>query len=338
MSTTKRSRRAPAGMTLIELLVVAGVIGILVALLIPAVQSARESARRTSCGSNLRQIGLALASYESQWQRFPSLVVFGPAPAPLQKYSVFVRILPGLGETPLFNSVNMSAPLGAMHYLPATHANYTAYATRLAVYVCPSDAGPGPPAPSNYRVNVGRGPYWGRDGTLMGNDTQGPFFSAFCRGAADFTDGLSDTVLVGERCVGGGVDSYTDKFRDVLPAEPSAANSLAVGQPYSVVCRASEGWAFAQVHPYPWSGWTWVPYSLSLTGYNHAMTPNYPVTDCGDANDAMLLGTVTARSFHSGGVQVLTGDGAVRFVRDGINPQAWQALSTCAAGDAPGAF
>jgi prepilin-type N-terminal cleavage/methylation domain-containing protein/prepilin-type processing-associated H-X9-DG protein len=319
------------GFTLVELIVALGVIGVLVALLLPAVQAAREAARRTQCLNNLKQLGLAMAAYESQCQTLPPLVVFGPpGGGPDPEYSALVRILPMLGQAPLFNAVNWDVPIAPGHGLPQSDPNATVSATRVATYLCPSDGGNGrAPAPTNYRLNVGRGPYWGPTGQLMGNDADGPFFHAQCRRAADFLDGLSHTALVGERDVGDGSEAQVTRARDLLPAEPGAARSLAVGRPYSDVCRASESWAFGQLNHYSWSGWTWVPHSLALTAYNHAMTPNSPVVDCGDANDTMLLGAMTARSFHPGGVHVLMGDGSVRFAADGISPATWSALATC---------
>ncbi|MGC8638439.1 MAG: DUF1559 domain-containing protein, partial [Isosphaeraceae bacterium] len=310
-------------------LVVLAIIGILVGLLLPAVQAAREAGRKAICASNLHQIGTALATYESQWQRFPPDVLFGPPGSPPQDYSAFVRILPMLEQTPLYNAVNMSVPLNAPDPLPGPGdlINSTASQTRLAVLLCPSDAQQEPVAPTNYRLCEGRGPHW-EGPHLWGGDAQGPFFGLFDRSAADFTDGLSNTALVSERCLGAGVETYADFFRDVLPGNPDVP--LSAGQPYSGVCQASASWPFALVHPFVQSGWTWFARSLNYTSYDHCMTPNAVITDCGDA--------VTARSYHPGGVHLLAADGGVRFVRNGIDPRVWWALATLSAGDGPAQY
>ncbi len=329
-------RRPGLGFTLIELLVVVAIIGLLIALLLPAVQSARESARRSQCTNNLRQIGQALSSYESQWQTLPPLVVYDPKASTLFEYSVFARILPMIDQGALYNSLNFLAPLEASHTNPDDHPNHTVFATRLATLICPSDGGAGATTPTNYRINVGRGPYWAKPGQMMGNDTNASFYQGISRRMADYTDGLSHTAWVGERNVGDGVEQTFDRRRDVLPAEPDAANRLMFDQPYLGVCQASAGWPYGMIHDYSWSGWSWLTSSLSLTSYNHAMTPNYRVGDCGDANDTMLLGAMTARSFHPGGVHVLAGDGSVRFVSDGIAPAIWLGISTCNMGELNG--
>jgi len=329
--SVQRPGSVSRGMTLIEVLVVVAIIGLLIALLLPAVQSAREAGRRAVCASNLRQIGVALAEYECQWQRFPPLVVIGPPSWPLQEYSAFVRILPMLEQNPLYQSVNLDIPLQASVSLAVSDANYTASLTRLGVLLCPSDAQRASAAPANYRLCEGRGPHWEGSG-LYGNDDAAPFFN-WARSTAEFTDGLSFTALLSERCVGGGVEGYVDLWRDILPGDPRV--SLGVGQPYSVVCQASESWAAALIHPFPWSGWTWMAESLTLNGYTHAMMPNSPVTDCGDNTAWGASGAVTARSFHPGGVQLLAGDGGVRFVKNGIDGGVWRALSTINAGDGP---
>lgn len=325
------------GFTLIEALAVVAVIGLLAALLLPAVQSARESARRAICINNLHQLGVALSSYESAWQRFPPLVVFNvPGRGVAADYSVFARLLPQLDSAPLYSSINFSAATAATKAVGPDNANYTASIVGIATFNCPSDGSSQSPAPTSYRVNQGRGPYW-RDGTtILGNDDDAPFFHTVARTTADFRDGLSATVLLGERLIGDGDDRSVNIQRDLLPAEPSASGRLTFGQPYWSVCQASETWASGRANHYSYSGWQWFTHSLALTGYNHAMTPNRQITDCGDASDTMLMGAMTARSHHPGGVNALLGDGRVRFVTNGIDPSVWAALATCSAGDGGG--
>jgi prepilin-type N-terminal cleavage/methylation domain-containing protein/prepilin-type processing-associated H-X9-DG protein len=331
---SNRATDTSNGLTLIETLIAIAITGILIALLLGGIQAAREAGRRAGCVNNLRQLGIALTSYESAYQQFPPWVVANVA-APNQhfEYSVFARVLPGLDQTPLFNGLNFSAQIGAAVAVDSTHANYTVAVTRLQVLICPSDTVPSP-APASYRMDQGRAPFWYKPTVLAGNDPQAPFYVAGGRRASQITDGLSNTSFLSERVFGDGATATFDVQRDVIPANPSALGALAYDRPYWTVCQASESWPVAIVDHFSQSGWQWLTQSTLLLGFSHAMTPNQRVVDCNqDVNPSSLGGAVAARSFHPGGVNVLLGDGAVRFATDGINPAVWQALSTIAAGD-----
>ena len=159
-----RSARNQAGFTLIELLVVVGIIGVLVGLSLPAVQAAREAARRVQCGNNLRQIGIALEGYNSSNQCYPlndtttanksrQTVYFG-------FYSVHSRLLPYLDAVPLYNAINFATgtapPMGLDTSINIFNA--TCISTRLAVFLCPSDSFVASWAGNSYRGNIGVGP------------------------------------------------------------------------------------------------------------------------------------------------------------------------------------
>ena len=143
MGTVQASRRTrlPAAFTLIELLVVIAIIGLLVGLLIPAVQMVREASRRASCGNNLKQIGLALATYESAHQAYPFGVGGGAPPSYLPRWSAQSQLLAFLDQNAVYNSLNFSG-------LPWAHndkfgtENETAVLTQIAGFLCPSDVGP----------------------------------------------------------------------------------------------------------------------------------------------------------------------------------------------------
>lgn len=211
-------KSARSGFTLVELLVVIAIIGILVGLLLPAVQSAREAARRMQCSNNLKQIGLALHNYESAHRKFPpgfisrvtgtwSGVGNDPIPEAGPGWSFFALILPHIEQTNLHNTINFSLPI-------ANPVNQVARSTRIKEYQCPSDTWNEPVvvwpttlgiadlAPASYIGCLGGGdPANAPAYTAMYE--QQPFNGMFHRNAAirhaDIIDGTSNTIAIGER-------------------------------------------------------------------------------------------------------------------------------------------
>ncbi len=146
-------RRNRSGFTLIELLVVIAIIAVLIALLLPAVQSAREAARRAQCTNNLKQLGLAVANYESSTGVLP----WGSGPDGWNNWSAAVLLLPYLEQQPLYSAINFSAP-SAM--FPSSVWNLTGQAAQVAALLCPSDQDrlTTPYGKNNYMANVGSAP------------------------------------------------------------------------------------------------------------------------------------------------------------------------------------
>jgi prepilin-type N-terminal cleavage/methylation domain-containing protein len=169
ISVGRERARLRRGFTLIELLVVVSIIGLVTALVLPAVQSSREAARRMQCVNNLKQIGLALHNYEGSNRSFPlnwgtprvDPTLGTPFYVGARPYSALTRLLPYLDEQPIFASINFNVetyPDGDGSAFPFPQ-NATAFATSIATYLCPSDGGPTPtPDGSNYRGNYGVGP------------------------------------------------------------------------------------------------------------------------------------------------------------------------------------
>ena len=243
-------RKTVRGFTLIELLVVIAIIAILIALLLPAVQQAREAARRTQCKNHLKQMGLALQNYHDVHQRFPPgfiSLVTGPWPGgsndPLPEsgpgWSFFARMLPYLEQKDLFNRINLNLPI-------LDPANAAARRSFVTPYLCPSDTAPrliqltdsgNPPADANVPVVLGDAAVCSYAGVLgNGAYEQLPFTGVFHRNSgvrfADITDGTSNTIGIGERTsqfspnswvgvVPGQETVYSPTAREYNPALPS---------------------------------------------------------------------------------------------------------------------
>lgn len=202
-SHRRRCASRRAGFTLIELLVVIAIIGVLVALLLPAVQQAREAARRAQCKNNLKQVGLALHNYHDVANRFPpeSIWAFTPIGSTTKQprnYSWIVMLLPYVDQAPLYNSINFSLPIWGQ----VDTTGQTIVSRQLPVLTCPSDPGLGS-APqgmgwTNYSGAEGYD-WWPR-----GNDSLGGMFTLnYSTMMSQIVDGTSNTIAVGETCTAG---------------------------------------------------------------------------------------------------------------------------------------
>ena len=209
--------RVRSGFTLLELLVVISIIGLLLAVTIPAVQRSREAARRSICANHLRQVGIALANHSAQTQTFPSAAALRKSyfsqPAKISDPadpSAFYDLLPALEQTTLFNSFNIGNRVGG--FTTDSPVNQTATRATLAVLLCPSDRWADPARPTSYRFNVGV-PLFNVSTTPMiqpvanwddptAQSHAGAFTPAKLIRERDFLDGLSHTVGVTERLIG----------------------------------------------------------------------------------------------------------------------------------------
>jgi prepilin-type N-terminal cleavage/methylation domain-containing protein/prepilin-type processing-associated H-X9-DG protein len=342
-----QGRGSSRGFTLIELLVVIAIIGVLIALLLPAVQSAREAARRAQCTNNLKQIGLALHNYHSTLNALP----WGDGPDEWNQWSSLALILPYVESGTLYNAINFMYGMQDWN-LPF---NTTIHRTKVAVYNCPSDLDrlTSANATSNYAGNAGSAPSafydWNNLGAFnglfgwSGNSRKTGSFIKVTPGIsfADITDGLSQTAAFSEKVKGIGWFTNTRVNDPTSPPSTYALLTKPTGNdlidPNLVFtrCRGLNPSAPStpqnQNNLYP-NGSLWYNGAPSNTRYNHVMPPNtWSCSYGGRWGD--MGGAVTATSRHPGVVNVMMADGSVRAVKGTVNQQVWWGLGTRGGGE-----
>ncbi|MBS0264840.1 MAG: DUF1559 domain-containing protein [Planctomycetes bacterium] len=316
MSQTRLLRR---GFTLIELLVVIAIIAVLVSLLLPAVQQAREAARRTQCRNNLKQLGLALHNYESSYGVFPPGQFASP---PHIGASAISQLLPYFDQGNLYNSINFSLPY-------TDPSNQPAVATVIPGLMCPSDSSANLSSyggPTNYMVNKGSNIIWqDATGPNVGMPVQNGvmYYQSRVR-MRDITDGTSNTAAFSERLLADGNNAVVSPIADVFfspafPTTPDEAVSL---------CNSIDITNLANQFPL-YMGAPWIDGQHT---YMHVSGPN--ARSCGFF--VALRATMPPSSYHSGGVHVQLCDGSVRFVSNSINLGTWRGLGTRAGGETLG--
>jgi prepilin-type N-terminal cleavage/methylation domain-containing protein len=345
------------GFTLVELLVVIAIIGVLVALLLPAVQSAREAARRTQCGNNQKQIGLALHNYHDVNNRF--VYLRGGRSSGANRcgdYHGILALLPFFEENSRFN-LWASDP----NAIEPWNNTYVPWQNQIKSLLCPASYKPEnlyyPNAMQrSYHFSVGTtiiGNYNGPTNGLFGFQTPGAVSNPCPPGPSgqkafkDVIDGTSNTVAISEKALG-----YNPKTASIygqsvfsypaasLDANPATCIATASNRRYSVAISGVSTWTagslFAFGHPH-WAAFTTV------------LPPNSPSCYEGADNPSNRSGIFSVSSFHPGGAVACMADGSVRFVSETINcgnygalPNrnygVWGALGTINEGDTIGDF
>ncbi|MBI5760469.1 MAG: DUF1559 domain-containing protein [Planctomycetales bacterium] len=312
---SRPASRRVRGFTLIELLVVIAIIAILMSLLLPAVQQAREAARRSQCKNNLKQIGLAIHNYEASHRVFPP----GRLGFPMV-FSVHAHILPYMDNTSLYNLIdfNTAPSFGA----PSTPMTQNQIAARKVIphYICPSDfarVNGSDLGPTNYVATTGSGT--GAANSI--NTGDGVMFSRSSVHFQDVVDGLSTTVCFSEHTLGVGGNPSTPS--GIAPKDPQGEVLELTGATPTTdaACVVGGGSNWSGLR-----GAKWMNGHYGDTLYNHYYIPNSTQFDCGNASHN--FGLTAARSRHNAGVHVALCDGSVRFANDNISLTIWRALAT----------
>jgi prepilin-type N-terminal cleavage/methylation domain-containing protein/prepilin-type processing-associated H-X9-DG protein len=337
----RTSRRA---FTLIELLVVIAIIALLIGLLLPAVQAAREAGRRAQCVNNLKQLGLAVFNYEVSLGGLPpsAIVVQNPDGSLwTADWGPFARILNYIEQSARYNAFNMSVAYG-------DQSNLTVTAQVINLYICPSevrtdvvnDVSFGTTGGNNYGFCLGDWYVW--LGPVGAPRNRSAFGVNISRTWAAFTDGTSQTLLMSE------VKNYQPYVRDCGPLKfindpnniPSPyVNPLIVAPEYlsancTFLTSGHTQWPEVTVHHIGFTT-AWPPNKRTPGGPGGA----YPDVDLNSMRERLggpTFAAVTARSYHPGGVNSLFGDGSVRFVKQSIDGQVWRSLGTIAGGEVLG--
>lgn len=350
MSFRSRSR---FGFTLIELLVVIAIIAVLIALLLPAIQQAREAARRGQCQNNLKQIGIAIHAYAETHTTFLPLAVAGSVMAgdasigtPGNKsnwnsWGILPQLLPYMDQIQVYDNINFTMGTSTSSCLPP---NSTAVLTRIAPFLCPSD-------PRDWNTTSGKefpgNNYVACTGdslryTLNDLQSSGVFVGPTGTGGrgiklGQIIDGTANTIGYSERLMGNRDPLRRHGSVVVRSAvAPTGDYRISIDTPgikayiqQIVTLQPAPGTATtAQVHVHSGRYWHVGQYTYSF--FNTVMTPNAAEPDglIGGCGEFDCHGTFTARSNHTGGVNALMMDGTVRNATNNISEQLWWALGT----------
>ncbi len=319
----------PCGFTLVELLVVIAIIGILIAMLLPAIQQVRSTARRISCGNNLRQIALAVANHESAFETYPSSFDVQPGETVRGSWSIHAKLFPMIEQGSAHAKIDFSAD-----WHQQTSSGIPAYGA--PVYSCPSDHQAGQRFrdgqeyvhSTSYGFNMGT---WFIYDPVTGRTGDGAYRVGKELQHQSFVDGLSNTLSASD------VKSFTPYIRNAssidesLPTSSSQFEGLAAEQKLGAGQADNTGhtvWCDGRVHHAGFTTTfrpnTFVAYTTDGRTYDIDFNSQQEGRDLARPTFA----AVTARSYHPSGINAARMDGSVGFISDNIDWQVWQALGT----------
>lgn len=330
--------RRSSAFTLIELLVVIAIIAILIALLLPAVQAAREAARRSQCKNNLKQMGLALHNYLDSNKVFPpsgAIRAGTTFTGNNGSWSIHARLLPYLEGANAYKQVNLS-----IAWDDSLNLGTGVSLLKVSTYFCPSEindmfrvnaAGQPLIQPITYGFNMGTWLVWN---PATGQGSDGIFWMNSSTNSSSIRDGLSSTLGAAE------VRAFTSYFRNTSdpgttpPTSPTMLLPFASGAQFKLGPATNDNtghteWCDGRVHH---EGFTTVFRPNTIVNYLHSDGRTYDVDynsrQEGSSLTARTYAAVTARSYHTGIVQVLLMDGASRSISQNISLEVWRALGT----------
>lgn len=360
MRSPSRRKSASLGFTLIELLVVIAIIAILVSLLLPAVQQAREAARRTQCKNNLKQLGIALHNYHDTHGMFPASGVAGTTENVGGRYnqawlswSGMAMLLPYVEQKNVYDNINWNYRWDNNN---GGTQNNTMARTRIPGFVCPSDPGADASytanmSPTSYCLSTGPASNWSMRSNPVG-------FATLYKGSKvrDIRDGTSNTIAMAEAQIGRNSGSYNglplprkNWYRVVTGSRLQRANNtagrawrgdnpthIAAINTYYQSCLAAydsgtgwngssdeQGrfWAAGRVY--------WGPWVTTLVGPNAGPS-------CDNDNSVTDMSVKDPSSYHTGIVQVVLGDGSVRSVSENVDQGTWMSAGSVDGGETLG--
>lgn len=334
MQTCRPNGAPRRGFTLVELLVVIAIIGVLIALLLPAVQSAREAARQVDCRNKLRQIALAVHTYQSAMGAYPPSFCVNPRNLADEggNWSAHARILPYLEQGNVYAGINF----GQSYNDSVFEDGRPVKTQRIGAYLCPDEIhdtqrlknGQPHHYPFNYAFNLG---VWMVYDPTLNLGGEGVFFPNSRIKPADIVDGLSATLMVSE------VKAYTSYLRNAgnadatVPDQPTDVTSLGGDKKYGPQLMQNTGHT------------EWVDGRAHHVGFTTAFTPNtlIELEDGGEVYDVdwsnqqegvsdsiVTYAAITARSYHPNIVNAAMMDGSVHTISETIKRSVWRAMST----------
>lgn len=312
-----------AAITIVELLVVLGVVSLLLSLLAPAVQSAREAAHNAACMNNLRQVGMACESFVISARYYPPYIQYHTQ----RNISGHCHLLPFLDQENVHSKIDFSEGASALQVPIDSTKNRELINVDIPVFRCPSD--PSATGGTNsYRACFGTTTgihatlKWGQKGTeTFWHSMWGILLMA--GKPARIVDGMSNTILYSERVVG---DFHHERFSPAQDVAYVERQGLRYPDDATQACRQ----VTTDSHHFSGSGGTWLIGHRSHTAYNHVLPPNSSIPDCVEETLIRELGSgaVSARSYHRGAVNACFADISVRSINGAIDLSVWRSLAT----------